>query len=171
MTDYYIELNNIDIDGDNDADPIEYHFKLVQNLSDKGEIPTTVVEADQPLNNQQLAFSGKTVSIPIEWLIYDNGNDKASGTWGTQVGSSFDAKLGSDIVTIEDQIYYLRRYIHNAELGAKWRLFGGRFTDPDGSGNSEGTPVAINRLNIDRVAENPLRARGQMQLVVGNVVG
>lgn len=170
MTDYYIQLNGVDIDGDNDNDPIEYHFKLVQNLNDEGEIPFTVIEADQVLNNQALGFSGKQRTVPIDWILYDNGNDKSDGTWDTQVGSSYDSRLGTDIKTIKDQIVYLRRYIQNSTLGAQWRLYGGQFTDPDGDGNDGGTPVALQNLNIRRRSSNPLRASGTMRLKVADVV-
>lgn len=167
MTDYYLRLENRDIDGDGDDDPIEYHFKLIQNLDDNGEIPATTIEGDQPLNNQNLAFEGKTRVIPLQWIIYNNGNDKSDGTWGNQVGSSFDSNLGSDITSVEDQIYYIQRYIHNSTLGRQWRFFGGNYTDPDGSGNNNGTPVHVQPVQIKRNKVNTA-ARAQTRLLFGD---
>lgn len=169
MTDYYIELRNIDIDSDNSNENIEYHFKLVQNFDDNGEIPFTNINADQPLNSAQLGFDGKERVTPIRWLIYDNGNDKSRKTWENQVGSGFDNNLGADITTVEDQIYYLSRFIQNSTTGAAWRFFGGFYSDPDGQGLN-GTPVALEDLSIQRVPNAPF-ARARMRLKWGLTVG
>jgi len=166
MTDYYIKLNDIDIDGDSDNDPIEYHFKIIQNLDDNGEIPATTIEADQPINNVNLGFEGKTRVIPIRWIIYDNGNDKSDNTWSNQVGSSFDSNLGSNITSVEEQIHYLQRYMHDSTLGRSWRLFGGVYTDPDGSGNDNGTPVHMQPVQISRNKAGTA-ARAQTRLLFG----
>lgn len=169
MTEYYIELQGVDIDGDGDNDNIQYEFQLIQNLSDTGEIPFTTIEADQPLNNQALGFSGKSRKVPIEFLAANDDTDKSRGTWSGQIGSSYDDRLGSDIKTVEDQIIYLQKYIQNPTLGAQWRLFGGKFTDPDGDGTDEGTPAALQNLDIRRRAGQQY-AEVSVRLVVAQVI-
>jgi hypothetical protein len=167
MTDYFLRLKNIDVDGDGADDELEYHFNLVQNLDDNGEIPFSVIEADQSLNNQALGFSGKTRTIPLKWVLYDDGTDKANGT----VPSGLDNRLSNDtVVTVEEQIIYLRRYFQNSTLGARWRFFGGSYTDPDGDGTDEGTPAAVQTVSLARTAGNPESARGQVRIKVANVV-
>jgi len=169
MTDYYIQLNSVDIDNDGDNDPIEYHFKIIENLDDEGNLPATTIEADQPLNNQNLAFQGKTRVIPLTWIIYNNGSDKSNGTWDTEVGGSYDSNLSSDITGVEEQIHYLQRYIHNAALGRTWRFFGGNYTDPDGSGLNNGTPVHMEPVRIRR-SKSGTFARATTRLIFGNSV-
>lgn len=166
MTDYYIELQNVDVTGDGSTDNIQYHFDLIQNLSDEGEIPFTVIEADQAINNQALGFSGKARRIPLEWILYDNGEDKADSTFPGTV----DSRISGSVTTIEEQIVYLRRYIQNSTLGARWRLYGGKFSDPDGDGSDEGTPVALESLNVRRSARRANRANGSIRLKVAQVV-
>lgn len=175
MTDYYIQLESIDIDGDSDTDPIEYHFELISNVDEDGNIPFTAIEADTTLNNQQLGFSGKTRELPIQWTIKDGSNnsnlldDKSDGTWSNQLPAGFDDHFSNDtIVTTEEQIHYLQRYIQNSTLGAQWKLFGGIYTDPDGDGTDEGTPVVVQRLSIRRL--NPSLAQASIQLKIGEGV-
>jgi len=167
LTDYFLRLKGIDVDGDGTNDNLEYHFNLVQGLDDNGEIPFTVIVADQPLNNQALGFSGKTRTIPLEWVLYNDGSDKAEGT----VPAGLDNRLSNDtVVTVEEQIVYLRRYFQNPTLGAQWRFFGGTYTDPDGDGTDEGTPAAVQTVSLARSADNPEAARGQIRIKVTNVV-
>lgn len=167
MVDYYLQLNNLDFSGDGNADPLEYHFELVQNLDSNGEIPATTVESDIPENNQHLAFQGKTKNIPIEWLIYDNGTDKSDGTYSS--AGITDSRISNDtIVSATEQKVFLEYYIHNPNSTAQWRLFGGRFTDPDGDGTDEGTPVHIQTLNPR--TSSPIFGNGILRLRVGSRV-
>lgn len=167
MTDFYLQLQNRDVDADGSIDKIEYEFQLIQNLDDNGEIPFSVIEADQPIRNQALGFSGKTRTIPLSWILYDNGEDKARGT----VPSGLDNRLSNDtVVTVEEQIVYLRRYFQNPGLGARWRLFGGNFSDPDGDGTDEGTPAALETVGLSRRSQNPEIAEGEVRIKVAQVV-
>jgi len=170
MTDYYIRLDNLDVDGDGSNDNIEYHFKLIQNLDDNGEIPATTIEGDQPLNNQNLTFEGKTRVLPITWIIYDNGGDKSDGTYSSELDSFSDSNISNkDVVTVEEQIHYIQRYIHNSTLGRTWTFFGGTYTDPDGDGDSTGTPVHMQPVQIRRNTAGTF-ARAQTRLLFGDSV-
>jgi len=155
----------VDLDGDGTEDQIEYHFELVRPLDGNGKIPFTEIEADQPENNQLLGFEGKTKRLPLEWIIRDNGEDKAQGT----IPADLDNRLSNDTaVTVTEQIIFLEEYMQTGVRGAEWRLFGGRFSDPDGDGTDDGTPVAIQDLQTTKSA---LNGRGRMVLKVGQVVG
>lgn len=169
LTDYYIELRNIDFDDDNSEERIEYHFKLISNLDSNNNLPVTTVEGDQPLNNQHLAFQGKGRIIPINWVVYNNDSDKSNGTYSTS-GITDSRISNSNIKTVTEQKVYLERYIHSSNNVAEWRLFGGEFSDPDGDGTDEGTPVVVETCNVRRTNNNPLTAQGVMKLRVGQRV-
>lgn len=169
MTDYYLELENVDFDGDGSVEPIEYHFDLVQSRDDGGNKPFTTVEADQETSNQLLGFQGKSREVVLEWWLYDNGNDKSNGTYN---GSGINDSRVSDntIVTITEQDLYLNDYIHFPEISASWKFYGGKYSDPDGDGTDEGTPVSVVDLSVREVSSNPMRAVGTLRLEVGQVV-
>lgn len=177
MTDYYIELQTIDFNDDNTADPLEYHFKMIQNLDDRGNLPITTIEADIPERNQHMAFQGQARQVPIDWILYDNGEDKSNGTWSdagiddSRITSTNDA--GEEIIkTPFEQKVYLQWYIFNPNIGADWRLYGGEFTwDWDGDGTDEGTPVAIENSNIRDAAEEANFKRGGLKLHIGQIAG
>lgn len=167
--DFYVELENIDWDSDGNAEPIEYHFDLIQNKDASGNIPTTSVEGDQDINNQNLSFQGKNREIVLEWILYDDGTDKSDGTYGTS-GISDDRISDGTIETIEEQDTFLEKYIHDSTLGASWRFYGGKYSDPDGDGTDEGTPVSVVSVNVRKVSTQPLRAVGTIRMQVGQVV-
>jgi hypothetical protein len=167
LTDYFLRLSNIDLDGDNSVEKIEYHFNLIQSFDERNEIPFSVIEADEPVRSAALGFSGKKRKISISWIIHDNGQDKARGT----VPTGLDSRLSNDTVkTVEEQILYLRKYFHNPTLGAQWRLFGGDYSDPDNDGTDEGTPVAISRVPLSRRSSSSQKAEASVEMEVSQVV-
>lgn len=159
-----------DFDLDGNDETLEYELKLVQNLDSNGNIPFVGIETNQPENNAQFGFQGKTLEIPVSLVVYDDGTDKSNGTFSS-VGLT-DARIsGSEINTVREQIIFLRQYIHNSQFGTTWTLEGGRFSDYDGDGTVEGTPVALTNVKIRETADNPLRATADLKMKVGNVVG
>lgn len=226
---------------------IDYKLRQIQNLDEQGQLQTVDFPIDQPENTQLLAFSGKTVEIPITFHAYNNESDKAAGTlhgskirderlsigdvasvpdsstlrlegdledrlsntdteeltffepgvsdatgdctfdktkvsydssedetvlddvsYGSEP-SSGDSTLHS-VRTVREQIAYLRRHVYQAQFGAEWELWGGRFEDPEGYDNPEGTPVAITNMNIREKADEPMRAVVDMKLQVGEII-
>lgn len=104
-------------------------------------------------------------------VSYDDANDETvlnGVSYGTQPASG-DFTLHS-VRTVEEQIVYLKRHIQEAQFGTDWELNGGRFSDPEGFNESDGTPVALTKLNIKETADQPLRANGEMKLKVGEII-
>jgi len=226
---------------------IDYKIRLIQNLDESGKLPTVDFPIDQPENTQILAFSGKTVEIPVTFQAYNDETDKAAGTLhGSKIrderlsigdvasvpdsstlrlsgdvsyrlsntdteeltfftpginaatgdctfdksqvtydsqndetvlnGVSFGSQPSSgdstlhSVRTVSEQIVYLKRHVYQAQFGAEWEIWGGRFDDPEGYDNPEGTPVAIASMSIRETADDPLRATVEMKLQVGEIV-
>lgn len=104
-------------------------------------------------------------------VTYDSSNDETvlnGVSYGTQPASG-DNILHS-VRTIGEQIRFLERHIHEAQFGTDWELSGGRFTDPEGFNESNNTPVALSKMNVRETAENPLRAKVDMKLNVGEII-
>jgi len=163
MTDYYIKLVTTTLSG------LEYHFNLVENLDGQDSLPSSRTPSNPVENSQVTALKFKQRDIPISWILYDNGEDKSNGSWSTSIET--DSRISnSSIQTTTEQQIFLERYLFNNNLGAQWRLFGGKFTDPDGDGTNEGTPVTIENLNIRTIASRPQVKQGTMRLKVGQRV-
>jgi len=168
MADYRLE-SDVDEDADGTTETLAYDLQLIQNLDDNGNIPFTGITTNQPENNQQFGFEGKTVKIPIQVMLYNHGEDMSNGTYASL--DKTDARVSNDTIeTIEEQILWLKQYIHNSVFGTNWRLYGGIYSDYDGDGNEEGTPVAVEDVKISRTAENPTRAMADIKLKVGQVI-
>jgi len=169
-------VGHADEDGDGTVEDLEYELKLIQNLDDNGNIPFTGITTNKPENNQQFGFEGKTVDIPIQVMLYNHDEDMSNGTYNSldktdaRIEGSTIGVANSNVETIEEQIIWLKQYVHNSIFGTDWRLYGGRFTDPDGDGTEEGTPVAVEDVKISQTAEQPTRAMADIKLKVGQVI-
>lgn len=82
VTDYKLKAtaDYSSVRDDSDNVTVEYKLRLIQNLDDNGEIPSVAFPIDKPENAQHLAFEGKTLEIPITWILYNDGTDKSNGT-------------------------------------------------------------------------------------------
>lgn len=168
MADYKISAF-VDEDNDGTTEILEYDLKLIQNLDSNGNIPFTGITTNEPENNQQFGFQGKTKKFPIQLVIYNHGEDMSNGTYADL--DKTDARIdGTTVETIQEQIIWLEQYIHNSVFGTSWKLYGGRFSDYNGDGTDEGTPIAVEDVKIKRTAENPTRAVADIKVKVGEVV-
>jgi len=104
-------------------------------------------------------------------VFYDSSNDETVlENIEYDVQPSVGDEVLHSVVTVEEQIRYLQRHIYEGQFGAEWVLKGGRFDDPEGFEESDGTPVSIDTLNIRETADNPLRAEVDMKLKVGEII-
>lgn len=176
MTDFYIELTNQDFTGDSNADPLEYHFPLMNEINERHEINSTTTEANPVEISQHTAINYKNARVQISWLMYDQGDDKSSGTYNS-AGIS-DARItstdgGNTIVkTPVEQKVFLKKYLFINNLGAQWRLHGGEYTyDWDSnSAGTEGIPVTIERCPMRRINNRPQVIVANLELKIGQRV-
>lgn len=166
MTDYQIRRTDTSTE-------LVYEFELIQSLRDNGNIPFTSVEADDPVRNQQVSFSGKQRTVTLEFILYDNGEDKSQGSLASS--SITDNRFSNDTVTsVREQKIWLEEYIQASRLGASWVFTDGaidvEYSDPDGDGALEYTPVVIPDLSVQRNSSNLQAARGSITLNLGQRV-
>lgn len=153
MAEYYIEVINLDFDDDSTADPIRYIFEGIQNLDRLKEQGYTVASAQQAERSKAFSFTPPKVRIPINWLIIDGENrsqitnDKSDGTLSSS-GITDSNFSNNTVKTIKEQVNWLEKYIFNGTGGTQFRLYGGNFSDPNGDGTDEGTPVVISNIRL-----------------------
>lgn len=167
MTDYRLEVT-ADFDGDGEQETIEYSLKLNQDISRKGDIPAVTTEAGKPEQSVNSQFQGKTEVLDFRFILNDDGTDKSNGTFSGQ--GLTDANFENNtVVTVEEQIFYLRHYMQTSQFSPFWRLYGGEFSDWNGDGVDEGTPVAAVTFDISENADNPTTGVVDVKLKVGGV--
>jgi len=166
MTDYQIRRTDT-------TTTLVFEPRLIQNLNDQGNIPFTTIEADDPVRNQQVSFSNKTRQVTLECILYDNGEDVSDGSF-SDAGITDNRISNGTVVTPKEQAIWLKEYIHASELGASWILNDGAldvdYSDPDGDGTLENTPVVISDVSISRDSSNPLIRRASITLKLGQRV-
>lgn len=163
----------------NEADGYEYRLKLVQELPEPASIPGVAIAAGQPEQNTVFQFQGKTQQIQPQFWIYDDGTNKAEDAEGNNTAStisdgritSTDGSGDTAVVTVEEQIAYIKDYLVQTLFGTQFYLEGGNYTwDWDDDGNDENTPCAVTNVDIRRISTDPTRAVGRFDLEVGVVL-
>ena len=95
-----------------DADEREYEITILETVDEQQtkeafSISTPGASAAQ---NVFIGISGKQADISITFHIHDDGTDKANGTHT------------STVVTVEEQIEYVRDVIQSPAFSASWQL-------------------------------------------------
>lgn len=148
---------------------LEYEFNLIQSVEDGRERSFTTIGLQDPADARHFGFKPGQTNPTIEWLIYDNGEDKSNGTLSSS--SISDSRFSNDtVVTVEEQIVWLTEYIHDNTSDARWLLEGGRFDDPDGDGTTEGTNVVVKSIPITKVADRQQAAQAKINMKLGVTV-
>ncbi len=148
---------------------LEYLFDpLVQRKEDGRDRGYTTITNQDPEAARHFGFQPGESNPRLEWLIYDNGEDKSNGSLSSS--SITDARFSNDTVTtVQEQIIWLTEYVHDNTSDARWILFGGRFSDRNGNGIDEGTNVVVKRTDHRRIAGQNA-ARGTVELKLGVTV-
>lgn len=108
-----MEELTLKLDRDNDGFvDLEYQLYPVQSVSinsrkDAFSIAPPGLAARE---NILLGVSGMQADIEIEFTIWNDGSDRANGTYT------------SNVTTVEDQITYLEDEIHAPDFAAAWEL-------------------------------------------------
>jgi hypothetical protein len=160
---YFIVLDSSFSDYSED---LEYSFEpLVQTKEDGRTRSFTTISNQDPEAARHFGFQPGQSNPRIEWIIYNNGEDKSNGTYGNS--NINDSRISNDTVkSVEEQIIWLTEYIMDNTSDPRWTLFGGRFSDRDGDGIDEGTRVAAQELNHTRVAGST-KVEAQIKLKLG----
>ncbi len=148
---------------------LEYSFDLVKNLQDGRQRRFTTISNQDPAAARHFGFQPGQSNPSIEWIIFDNGEDKSNGS--LQASNINDARFSNDtVVTVQEQIIWIIEYIADNTSDPRWRLFGGRFTDRNRDGSDVGTPVVVKRPSIDQTSDRPNSARAKISLKLGVTV-
>lgn len=167
----------------NERDGYDYELRLVKRLGPRGRIGVASTKADRPSNNIVYNFGGKDNQFPIQWTMYDWGDDLSLGT-AASIPDTADANFQTDgngdpiVQSLREQIWFFDRFIQIGTISTQWRLYdiddngnvtGGFLSDPDGDGSNEGLPVVIESTDLPEEA-GLLAGRAQMQVRLGQVV-
>jgi len=185
MTDYYIVL-----DADSVGwltEDISFKIPVLDQISQKEERQYTSISVIPARSNRQFGFEPKKSEITIDFWLNDQGEDVAidrnDNTTFARAVTNGDTPVGQDgydyvdpdsngaIVTLQEQLRYLKTWIYTPELGADWYLYGGQFSDPNGDGTDEGTPIVINRFNPRFGSQNKKWIPCTLNLKLGISVG
>jgi len=145
---------------------LEYIFGLLKNKSDGRQRSYTTITAQNPTAARHFGFQPGETNPEWRWKLYDNGTDKSNGS--LSASNISDARFSNDTVTtVQEQIIWLQQYIMDNTSDARWRLFGGRFSDYDGDGFDEGTPVVVKQPQVDQTSDRPNEAQGRISMKLG----
>ena len=134
-------------------------FDFVQEFTPDGDKSTTNISPPgvSPENSFLTQFSGKTVRYVLSGYLLDTGLDYSQGSGPTGVFPN------DEVVGRDDQVRYLRDYLHSEALGVGWVLTGPTLP-------SSGVPCSFDRfravLNVGRIN----RADFTIELTVGGVL-
>jgi len=104
----------------------------------------------------------------VQSIQYDSGSDETTYeldgdlTDGTAIGA-----ISHSIITVFEQMKFMGKYIDGPNIRSQGRLYGLNWSDHDGDGFKEGTPVRINQFRKRKQSEDPLRADGFLMMDVG----
>lgn len=125
-----------------------------------------------PRDNVLLGISGMQGDLRIDFTIWDDGTDRADGTAtdaNIPTSPAPDDRGGFDgetVVTVPEQIRWLKWYIHRPDFSATWEL-----SHTNGE-MYESLPVFIEGLDIPTLSnEQPKWREASMTLRIGGSVG
>lgn len=148
------------------VDGYEYEMKLVQRLGHQMRKPSTniSVPGGNPEDATIMAVQGQTRTYNLRFIIFNDGTDRSNGTVpddGTFADTDGDGTV--DVITVNDQITWLRDYIFKYGLGIDYTIVGFNV-------DSGGVKCHIESLNIDPAPRNVNHVEASMTLKVGEVV-
>lgn len=134
-----------------------YRFKAIAPMDNRVSqqiIPISLVNTTSA-NTVIFRFSGKSEDSNLTFFIYNDGVDASAGTAPA-------GPFPSGVITIDDQIDWLKNYVFNEEFDAKWYITQARY-HPD--------PIncVITDLNFSNQAGGVNIVVAQMSIKIGNV--
>ncbi len=144
---------------------LEFEFDLAQTLESGRSRDLTTISNQNPEAARHFAFQPGQQNPTLEFILYNNGEDKSNGTLA--VSSISDSRFSNDTVTtVEEQIIWLDEYVMDNTSDPRWLLFGGRWSDRNGDGVDEGTNVTLENLRTTRVA-GQTSVNGRLDIKLG----
>jgi hypothetical protein len=145
---------------------LEYEFDLVQSKEEGINRSFTTIGNKDPRAARHFGFRPGENNPTLRWILFDNGEDKSNGS--LSASNISDARFSNQTVTtLQEQIIWIQQFIMDNSSDARYRLFGGRFSDYNGDGIEEGTPVVIKNPRITQSSDRPTTAEGKIQLKLG----
>ena len=143
MTDAYIVES---------ATSYKYNMDDIADLTDKQQqaIMEFPLPESKAVDNLLFRFDGQTNEAKLTFAIINNGTDRSGGTYG------------STIITVAQQLAYLKTYIFTEAASTYWTL-----TESDLF--SGGTTGAITDLTLHKFPARPGYAEGTITFTVGVV--
>jgi len=144
---------------------LEFEFDLAQTLESGRSRDLTTISNQDPEAARHFAFQPGQQNPTLEFILYNNGEDKSNGT--LSVSSISDSRFSnSTVTTVEEQIIWLDEYVMDNTSDPRWLLFGGRWSDRNGDGVDEGTSVTLENLRTTRVA-GQTSVNGRLDIKLG----
>ncbi|MDD3492261.1 MAG: hypothetical protein PHZ19_02030 [Candidatus Thermoplasmatota archaeon] len=128
-----------------------YNLRLVQTAPDRQTLPNTSIgmPGGDATKNICIAIQGMENTLDVTFIMTDNGTDKSNGTHGTPV------------VSLLEQIDYLKNVIHYPAIGTTWKLYNDVYTS--------GLEVVLEEIFIDWAASSPRGIPVTLRMKVGQV--
>lgn len=117
-------------------------------------------QTDRLVDGNDIRIEGSTGNddtYTIDSTSYDSGDDETDITvTGDITDSTADGRVFDGVVTIQEQILWLRTYIFNGTGGTKHRFYGPNFTDLRhiGLASDAGTPVSPENIRLPENVQN-----------------
>lgn len=147
---------------------LDFEIDIAKTVDSGRKRSLTTISNQDPQAARHFAFQPGEHNPVIEFVLYNNGEDKSNGTLAAS--SINDSNFSDDTVeTVEEQIRWLNYYISDNTSDPRWLLTGGQFTDINGDGLNEGANVVVNDVNVTRLA-GTTKARGRIRLKFGVTV-
>jgi len=144
---------------------LEFEFDLAQTLESGRSRDLTTISNQNPEAARHFAFQPGQQNPTLEFILYNNGEDKSNGTLA--VSNISDSRFSNDTVTtVQEQIIWLDEYVIDNTSDPRWLLFGGRWSDRNGDGVDEGTNVTLENLRTTRVA-GQTSVNGRLDIKLG----
>ncbi len=165
------DLDKIIICFDPDGNNYQYIIRPIDDVPDEVNKETISITppGQSAENNTQLAVNGEENNITINFFVWNDGYDRANGT-APQDGtfSDTDDDGTDDVITVNEQIRYLKNYIESPQVVANWVITDTNNIYGDPSDPTTGTNVTLNRLRLPTYSRNTPKWRAvTMELDVG----
>jgi len=143
------------------SDNYQYIVDVLDSVDDsqKKDSTSIAMPGQSYKNNILMSLSGQESDITIQFNIHDDGTDKADGTYS------------STVVTISEQIDYIKNEIQAPEIGSSWTLVDENGIYGDYSDPANGLNVAVNKINVATYSKDERKWRScRIDLTVGEVI-
>lgn len=133
-----------------------------------GDQTARVSSGDTVAVDTKKQATGNDGVYTVDSISYDSTNDETTiAVSGDLTDSTAIGAISHSVVTVYEQWRFFRKYIDNSNIRVQGRLYGLDYSDPDGDGVKEGTPVRLNNFRFRKQSEDPLRGNANLKADVG----